>query len=449
MSEKDFLEKICSPSPDKNQASFIVFAGENSQRLEYVCRFIFNHSLKVNFTICTDEEVFKSSPLFRINYSERLPDGAFRIKPAGLLSEKKIPENKPEAFVKNEMLYFFENGIEPDFHFDIFSAVFYMISRIEEWQSFQKDQHERFELKESILHKHKFHLKPVVDIWIEELKEELLKKFSMLSFPPREFKTIASIDVDNLYAYKGKGFIRTVGAGLKDLIRLDFANIMRRNRVINNIDEDPFDIYSSFSLFCSQNNIPLVFFFLFRSGTKYDRTVHPASPAFAKAIDAVKKNGAVVGLHPSYETAENAEQLKTEVSSFSKHGAVNFSRQHFLRFNIQSTPHELLKNGIKADFSMGFASGAGFRAGTTQPFYFYDFNKEEITDLLFVPFCAMDGAYFIYSKVSAETALNELLSIKNEVRRVNGIFLSVFHERTFAEHLYPGFGEMYKKLLLA
>jgi hypothetical protein len=104
---------------------------------------------------------------------------------------------------------------------------------------------------------------------------------------------------------------------------------------------------------------------------------------------------------------------------------------------------------VKADFSMGFASGAGFRAGTTQPFYFYDFKKEEGTEFLFVPFCAMDGAYFVYNNVSAETAFKELLSLKNEVRKVNGIFLSVFHERTFAEHLYPGFGEMYKKLLLA
>ena len=95
---------------------------------------------------------------------------------------------------------------------------------------------------------------------------------------------------------------------------------------------------------------------------------------------------------------------------------------------------------------MGFASQIVFRAGTSQPFYYYDFNIEKKSELLFVPFCAMDGAYFIYNEVTPNEALQSLLNIANEVKKVNGLFISVFHERTFYNEIYEGFGNVYKTL---
>jgi hypothetical protein len=106
-----------------------------------------------------------------------------------------------------------------------------------------------------------------------------------------------------------------------------------------------------------------------------------------------------------------------------------------------------MKIGITADFSMGFASGSGFRAGTSEAFPYYDLEKDRRTDFLLIPFCAMDGAYFIYQNISAEKAFGELMKIKNAVKKVDGLFITVFHERTFDDRMYPGFGEMYKKLL--
>lgn len=70
-------------------------------------------------------------------------------------------------------------------------------------------------------------------------------------------------------------------------------------------------------------------------------------------------------------------------------------------------------------------------------------------DFQLIPFCAMDGAYFIYQNISAEKALIELVKIKEGVKKVSGLFTTVFHERTFDDQLYPGFAEMYKKLLKA
>jgi hypothetical protein len=183
--------------------------------------------------------------------------------------------------------------------------------------------------------------------------------------------------------------------------------------------------------------------------------LNPKSPAFKNVFTTLKKyaspstgSGVFVGLHPSYNSSVDEAILKQEVTDLSKTlgEPVNISRQHYLRFNIKSTPKHLLQNGIIADFTMGFASHPGFRAGTSQPFYYYDFASEQKTDLLFVPFCAMDGAYLVYDKITPEDTLNSLLQLATEVKKVKGLFITVYHERTFYNELYKGFGEIYKKL---
>ena len=58
----------------------------------------------------------------------------------------------------------------------------------------------------------------------------------------------------------------------------------------------------------------------------------------------------------------------------------------------------------------------------------------------------MDGVYTEYSKSSIEKSHQEFMTLANEVRKVGGYFITVFHERSFSDHLYPGFGSLYKKL---
>jgi hypothetical protein len=237
----------------------------------------------------------------------------------------------------------------------------------------------------------------------------------------------------------------------KDVLKFEFKNLKERCQVLIGKKKDPFDIYEDVSDFCFENKIPLIYFFLFRSGTKHDRTVNPESPAFKSVFEILKKNYALIGLHPSYHSAENKNLLISEKNNLAEkvREKITLTRQHYLRFNIRTTPKQLIENGFEADFTMGFASSPGFRAGTSHPFYYYDFGSEKRdSKLLFVPFCIMDGAYTIYENASPDLAYTEMLTIAKEIRKVNGLFISVFHERTFSDHLYKGYGTLYKKLHL-
>lgn len=445
MPDVNALKELLGLKLPAHPSKVVVFAPQCSARLLAVCDFIFHTALHCDYQVLTDVPS-ENDNVVHVNYSNQKIEGALQIIPAALLFENSIRQFEPECFTVDHETYFFQtNG---DWPFDIFSAVFYFISRYEEWQNFEKDQHDRFEIQQSILYRLGLHKRPIVEEWILNLKNHLNAKFRDLKIVGRHFQVMSSLDIDNLFAYKGKSVFRSTGATIKDLIRGDIKNIINRFNVLVRKQTDPFDVYESLSEFCFEKKIPLFCFFLQRNNTQYDRTLNPKSPFFASTIKTLQSNFAFIGLHPSYDAIKNERLLVQEIKNLQASGLaqVNLSRQHFLRFDIQKTPNQLLKNGITFDFTMGYAAGQGLRAGTTLPFNYFDFNTESPTELVFVPFCAMDGVWTVYSEASAALAEKEMMEIANNIQKVEGIFLTVFHERTFSDHLYKGFGTLYKNL---
>ncbi len=443
------LHKLFQLTPKSDAPEFIIYSSKLNERLNYTCKFIFEFVLNCKYSITENKQLFKNSNAFKISYSTHSEKEIINISPYDLLFKTGVDESyKPKGTAKNGALYFHMSDSSCDLGYDIFSSVFYFISRYEEWQKFEADKHGRFELQQSVLFKDGHHLKPQVNSWIEEFKQALLKFYPSIKFPQKKFQYISTVDVDNLYAYKHKSSARIIGASGRDVITFKLNNLIRRFNVLQGKMRDPFDVYDELNELSKAKNIPLFYFFLQRTGTEYDRTVDPNSSAFKELFEKLNKSGVGYGLHPSYETINNNELLKQEFDLMRKNSnsPIQISRQHYLRFNMKTTPRQLISNGVIADFSMGFASGAGYRAGTFTPFYYYDLENEKASDLLMVPFTVMDGVYFIYSNAGVAAAEKQILELAEEAKRLNGIFVTVFHERTFDEVLYPGFGGLYRKL---
>lgn len=442
------LGNLYGTIPDEGAPYVWVYSPQRNQRLDYVSRFVFNRVLKCNYDITTSEEEYKRASGTRINYSlAQLP--GLQIKPEGLLNETNVRSNKPTALQANGQLYFFSIIRDNSgFHFDVLSAVFYFISRYEEWQDYKPDNHGRFEAQASLLFQHGAHLKPLVDQWIWELAGELKKQNPEIRFSTPSFEFLSTIDVDNLYAYKAKGFWRICGASVRDLLKLNLKHFTERFAVLLGSKKDPFDVYDDIPAFAKEQGYDLVFFFLYRTGTRFDRTVKPGTQAFVDVFNRLQSRGVQMGLHPSYDSAFEENLLKNEYDLIctNVNQKIRFTRNHFLRYNIRNTPHELLKLGVKADFTMGFASQPGFRAGTAHPFYYFNLNTNQAAELLFVPFCAMDGAFLIYNKVEPEGAMKIMMQMAQEVKKTGGYYVTVFHESTISNHLYNGFGTLYKNL---
>lgn len=426
----------------------LVYTHKNSSRLDYILNFLFTDILGVDYKVVTEKKEFVDSKVAKINYSADFIEDSLQIIPIDLLFESNILQKKIKVTEWNERKIFFQTSDSASIPFDLFAASFYLISRYEEYLPFSADQHGRFEANQSLAGKHGFLYDPVVDQWACLLAENLKQKYPEFEPCKREFKYISTIDIDNAYAYLYKGTVRTLGASMRDLFKLDFNENIQRFKTIAG-EKDPFDTYSYIDALHKQYGIVPIWFFLVGNYNTYDKNLPLDNEAFQELIKKISEI-AEVGIHPSYESNNSFDQLKREFDYLSEisNKPVTKSRQHYLKLLFAETYQNLIKLGIKEDFTLGFASDVGFRAGTCTPFNFYDLYNEKETTLKIYPFHVMDTTLNQYLKLNVDEAIDLIHKIIQKVKAVNGTFISLWHNESLSDHgHWKGWEPVYKKML--
>lgn len=156
-----------------------------------------------------------------------------------------------------------------------------------------------------------------------------------------------------------------------------------------------------------------------------------------------------IGLHPSWKSNTITFLLgeeKNMLESIAK-TSITQSRQHYIKFAVQTTPLQLIKAGIEQDFSMGYGSINGFRASVAASFYWYDITAEEKTALRIFPFCFMDANSFYEQQMNAEESLEELMQYYEKIKNTEGLMITIFHNNFLGEGQFSGWKEMYLKFI--
>jgi hypothetical protein len=420
----------------------------NSNRLNYVFDLIFNQLLGVKYQVVKDEE------FCHIRYAaaeSSLDCIQIPIKSDLLFTSSLEPisvSHKNKG--KDTRLFPLENPYSKFWDFDIFSAVFYLASRYEEYGGFTPDAHQRFPPEASILHKTESFEYPLINLWVKELKEALLLKWPDLNFKEPEFQYISTIDVDSTFRYKNKGFLWTTSGLLKDLVKGNFKETKERISTILNWRRDAFDVFEKLFDLHKKHRTKVIYFFLLGDYAPFDKNIHWKNQAQAKVIKKIS-NQTQTGIHPSYLSNSKSGQLEKEVNRFDAITGKKpiLSRQHFLIHSFPKTYQMLLKQGILEDYTLGFTSQYGFRAGIASPFYFYDLEKDQSTDLLLYPFCSMDITPLHYYKLNPEQAIEKNLELLNRVKAVNGVFISLWHNESLSGtgRWEGGWTKVYEQLL--
>jgi hypothetical protein len=404
-----------------------IYSEHTSPRLEYIFNVLFREQLGIDYTISNIAASVDGNLV--INYStQRLSVNAFQIIPHGLLFEKNIQEQEIDVFrfksfidESKKQTAFFESP-SSNFPFDIFSATFYLLSRYEEYLPYEKDSYGRFSHKQSLAYQNDFLEIPLVNIWIQEFKNALSLQFENLECTQPEFKTILSYDIDIAWSYKNKGLLRNIGGFL---INFD----LERLKVMLGLKKDPFDAYEFLDGLHKSVATEIIYFFLVaQSISKYDKNISPENKQMKGLIQSTSSKYKV-GLHPSwksnnYQTILNNEKVALENISGKN---ISDSRQHYIQFRLPETYEHLISTGIKNDYSMGYGSINGFRASFAGSFYWYHLKEEKTTSLRLFPFCFMDTNSFYEQHQDAETSFQEIMHLKNECEKVNGLFISIFH----------------------
>ena len=413
----------------------LVYTPKKTTRLLYIFDFIFKEILGVEFQITTDKDEFIRNSLPKLNYSDAPFSSEPFIQSGHLLFEKGIREQELNFNIWNETPVLFYSHPRHGFPFDVFAASFYLITRYEEYLPHLRDDYDRYLPNTSIASKKNFINKPVADIWAYQLKNFLKNFFPDLKFRDRNYQFISTIDIDNAYAYLEKGFMRTTGAYLRSLLKFEMKDLKDRLYSRLGFMRDPYDTYAMQLGLLKKYNLKTIYFFLLGDYDLNDKNVSIGSFRFGSLIKYLA-DYADTGIHPSFASNQNPQKVKKEILRLNKivRRDIKKSRQHFLKLIFPQTYRTLVENDITDDYTMGYAHTTGFRAGTCTSFRFYDLDNEELTSLRVHPFAVMDATLKYYLKLSPEESLPKIQSLIEEVKKVDGTFISLWHNESLSDY---------------
>ncbi len=385
-----------------------------------------------------------------IHYSsEPTTKKAFVIHPQGLLFENDIRQQSINIFKfdslfdeKEKVTAFFKTA-NASFPFDIFSAIFFLLSRYEEYWPHQKDSYGRYAHENAIAFQHGFLHLPLINCWLAEFRKSLHQTGVLLLFKPNIFKAGLTYDIDIAWSYLNKGLLRNFGGFIK-------RPSWERIQVLLGKKQDPFDCYDFLiSLHKKIDEEAICFFPLAENTGLYDKNIDPQRWEMQQLVDKMHHRF-TIGLHPSWHSHAHPEALTNELNTLEKivREPVVHSRQHYIKFDLPSTYQRLSDIGIRKDYSMGYGSINGFRASFAGSFFWYDLSNETQTLLELHPFCFMDANSHYEQKQSLEDTKQELEHYLSVCKKYKGEFISIFHNNFLGTGKeFKGWRELYLHLI--
>lgn len=427
----------------------IIYTEKITPRVTYSVKLVMETLLGISYTITDSANDYKQSVSPRINYSGKALSDEIVIEPHTLLFEKDIKQYNISVSDYSHSKIFFCSKDNSSFPFDIFAAAFFLVTRYEEYRVSLFDDYKRFQLTESLAYKNNFLEEPVVDTWALMLKEALSRKYPLLIFPGKQYTFLPTIDIDNAWAFLNKSFARGFASTVKSALRLDASVISDRVKVLMGKEKDPYDTYDYIEKIHALYNLRPVIFFLLGKYGKYDKNISPDNKNLRLLVQRMC-SAYPVGIHPSFQSNKSEDILRRETETLASITGepVTRSRQHFLKLSFPDTYRNLIKSGIREDYTMGYAQLPGFRAGICTPYPFYDLPEEKETNLMVYPFQVMETTFRDYLVHSPLETIEEIKLIIDKIRKVNGTFISLWHNESLGNKWrWKGWGTVYENMI--
>jgi hypothetical protein len=346
-------------------------------------------------------------------------------------------------------------------HYDILGLTCWMLSRREEIGRNDLDEHNRFPAKYSHAFLHHYLERPIVDEWLDILRQLIQRVWPQLKLKRHQFEIKVSHDVDApaRYAFQNlKGILRTMAGDVivrKDLrpaivgpwIWLNSRHTIHPSDPVNTFDwlmdqSEHYGLTSAFYFICG------------RTDRSKDALYDPEMPQVRALMRKVHERGHEIGLHPSYNTFNNPDEIRREADRLKKicceEGIVQKSwggRMHFLRWDQAVTPKAWSDAGMAYDSTLGYADLPGFRCGTCFEYPAFDIKTNQMLPLRIRPLVAMDCTVIAERYLglgSTEAAFEKFNDLKNKCKAVSGVFTLLWHNSYFCS---PEDFSTYRRLL--
>lgn len=409
----------------------LVYTHKITPRVTYVFKHICARTLglPVSFTAKVEELIAHEGP--KLSYTTKKLGNELHIKSSDILFEQGVVTLDISVQDWDGVACFFQNkDLETDLAFDIFAASFYLLSRYEEYLPHVKDKEGRFPAGESLAYQHNFLKEPVIDIWTARFGAILEDRFSDLEIKKQTFDKQMIVIVPQSFKFRKIGFLRQLGGYFKDFSKLRLRESFRRTQVLLGFRKDPYDTFSWIINIQKQVGVNFRIFFQVGDYAYNSKNIKYSKRSFQTLIKMVADYchvGLLVSQHAtSDDTGFNIEKQRMEQIIHRPLGAVHFSK---FKLTLPHSYRRAIEQEAIHDYTMGYPNDAGFRAGTSRPFLFYDLDYEIQTPLLINPVCFV-GENMI-SNDSHSINYVEIKELLSSVKTVGGTCIFAFGNASF------------------
>ncbi|MCX7648992.1 MAG: hypothetical protein N2050_00375 [Flavobacteriales bacterium] len=338
---------------------------------------------------------------------------------------------------KNEALPSLKENLRQALHgdptCDIPGLIFHLLARSEEWIPGCRDALGRHLPEFSLLYQAKVHEEPVIESrLIPLLIRPIQEKFPGWKMETPRASLIHTFDIDHAYAHHGKPLSRQIARLALGMWKRDLPALAAQLRSFIRREADPFFSYPRIWELAGKKSRILCFWQTV-SGEPLNNNIPLRGRAARRLIKEMAQH-VEVGLHPSTHQLNDIQAIAHEKSRLEAvlERTVTSARCHFLGQRFPDTYRAFVSFGIKEDFSMGWAHIPGFRAGTCQPFQFFDVENGSPTALTIYPTPCMEGVLHDRMGLRDAAFLETFRHYATVVHQYGGVFVNHWHNHTIA-----------------
>lgn len=389
-----------------------------------------------------------------------MPDIFFSIDESQWLTESNMPKlplrltninfegtefiDLPVIFgsSNNDDIYTHNDIYNVNLGIDVIGSAFFMLTRYEEYVLNQyRDLYDRFPVEQSLAFKYDFLDRPIINEYVELLWLALKIISPGLKKRSRTFKVIPTHDIDKPFGMAYDSKLQIIRHLIGDIVIrhsykklfarvIEICSMMFAHHAYIKERLETFDFFIEES---KRHGLKDIFFFMNSKCSLYDGNYTVDHCDILELIKKIIKEGHLIGLHPSYISYMDGQEIKNESVHMNKVLLENgFSemvgaRQHFLKWKNPDTWQHYEDAGIPFDSTMTYAGHVGFRSGICYPYPVYNIVERKILNLIERPLIVMDGSLFDYMKLSNEEAMLVIKKLASKCKKYNGEFIFLWH----------------------
>lgn len=434
------------------------------QEKAYILDYLFQDVLQLKINV---EEIWdKSQANYVLDFGGKILEikdsffGNLLIDDLSYLDKKNIPENV--VWVKNPYTNDLIPGIYGENKFvlkegyvycglDIIASTFFMLTRWEEIV-LPKDEHGRPLEEKMFVVKHNLYQRPIVNEYIELLRNMLISLGISLPEVIVEFTPFVTHDVDNLFRYASfRNFCMNLAGDLlhRKSLKFFFLTCFKYVRYRLGKIKDPFDTFDELMDLSDKVGIKNAFYFIPSFSAENDARYNIFDPRIKNIINHIEERGHEVGIHPSKNTFHNKLQFQEEMKRlYSLTSNIKGGRQHFLLYDvIDSFQNWDEGQRLEYDAGLGFYDRAGFRCGICYPYPVFDLHRRSQLGLIEKPLIVMECALLRNNTRQYEAIYQEIVELIDVVRKYNGWFVFLWHNDNLNRIEAAGYKFIYTEVI--